>query len=796
MADRIQIDVEFNLKKAKKAATEAANHFAQKTKKAGKEAETVFDKIGKSFSNSINVATASITFRVVNGLIDGFKNATIAAIDFERSISEINTLLPGFNTLNEKAVDGLKDLSAEFGKDKRDLAGAYYNIISAGVTDTASSLDLLRSATQASVAGLTEVNTASGAIISVMQAYSESNLTAQESAEKLFETVVIGRTRFEDLASKIGQVVPVAAQAGVTINELLGFLGEATRTSGNTARTVTALRSAFTNILGPSEQAKQTIAQINKQLGTNIEFSAKALREKGFVNFLDEINTVANKFENKEEILKKLFGNVRGLSAILSVASTNTDKLAEAIERIEGASELATAELEALDNVSGQWNILVQQITKILAPFAEVIVSVTKYVLTFTNAMLMNEKAQKLLFNTIHSNMTNLAEFTNNLGITSFNIDEMRKLLIKTEKPQETFFKNFGKGAGVLKKAGDDVTSFVDDLVDGFGDLTGAEDVITKNLKPEVEPKIVLKDDKLKKIEDRTRAKLDNLNAMVFQKTKQTFESLGLNFAAIYDSEEGKKKVDALQAQLKENLGMEGMDIKPNLGEMNEEQLNALQERIGGFQDKLQMESPFSILKQKGMEEIGDVQDSLTSLGGDMYLFARQAKKNIAGTAASALSKGFAAMGAGAMSGADMVKMAGRAMMDTFAEQMIAKGQLYMVDGAAMLFQGNAAGAGLMVKGAALSALGGLVSAKLGTGGAGGAGGAAGGGGGAGGGTAAARNEPPEFGPEVLEEQEPRTQINVNIEGNVLDSRSSSLQIVELINEAYNRDGVIVEQGV
>lgn len=793
MADKIQIDVEFNLKKAKKAASQAARHFENTTSKAARKGENQFGRLGKAFSNSLNVAAASVTFRIVNGLIDGFKQVTANAIDFQRQISEINTLLPGFNTLNSKAVSGLKEMSAEFGKDRRDLASAYYNIISAGVTDTVGSLELLRAATQASTAGLTEVNTASGAIISVMQAYSESNLTAQESAEKLFETVVIGRTRFEDLASKIGQVVPVAAQAGITINELLGFLGEATRTSGNTARTVTALRSAFTSILGPSEQAKDTIKQINKQLGTNIEFSAKAVKEKGFVQFLDEINTAANRFENKEEILKKLFGNVRGLSAILSVASNDTDKLAEAIERIEGASELATSELEALNNVSGQWALLVERLTLFVGPLAEAIAEVTTAVLNITNAILGSQKAQQIFFDSIQRNLIFLAELSNNLLGTKFNIDQMKESLIGSDKPTKNFFDNFGKGAGVLKKAGDETTTFIDQLTDLNGVITGAKDVLTENLSPEIEPKLKLPDEQLKKAEERTKARIANLNALIFQKTKQTFESLGLNFAAIYNTEEGKEKVEAIQQQLKDNLKIPDLKITPG---MDEDQLKALGEQAAQFQKDVQMESPFSILKQKGMEEIGDVQDSLTSLGGDMYLFSRQAKKNIAGTAVSALSKGFEAMGAGAMKGSEMVKAAGQAIFGAIGDMIITEGKVNIATGLGrMLKTYGADGGPLLAQGLAMTALGGFIKAKAGGGGGSGGPSPTGGGGGAGGG-AAVTNEPPEFGPEVLQEQEPRTQINVNIEGNVLDSRSSSLQIVELINEAYNRDGVIVEQGV
>lgn len=796
MADKIYIDVEFKLGKMKKASSEAAKHFEQASVKAAKKSESAFAKIGNSFKNTLNVATASMTFRAVNLLIDTFKEAAANAIGFNKAIGEINSLLPGFNTLNSQVVSTLKDLSAEYGKDRRDLAGAYYNIISAGVTNAADSLDLLQQATRASVAGLTEVNTASGAMLSVMQAYSGANVTAEEAAEKLFETVVIGRTRFEALAGSIGQVIPVASQAGATLDELLGFLGEATRTSGNTARTVTALRSAFNSILGPSDQAKKTIETLNKQLGINLEFSASALREKGMVTFLQEINEATLQFGNREEILKKLFGNVRGLTAILSVASTDTDKLAEAISRIENASELATSELENLNTFSGIWSVTLQRIMVPINFVTDGITFLAKETLLLANAFTFSGKAIDIQKKRVEEFFNWLLPTTGATEDFSGSLEGVEGAAGKAAKGMDGWFKSFGKGALVLKTAGDDVDSFIEDLTDMGGLNVGAifkpmESLMEKTLTPEIKPNLDVDDELAKKMAS-SKAKLANFNALVFQKTKQTFEALGLNFAAIYDDKAGLAKIKALQEQVKANLNAEGLTVTPD---MSEKDLTAFDEKLKTFQTNLQKKSPLGLLKEKGMEDIGDLSDSLMSLGGDLTLFSKQAKKNIAGTAAKAFSQGFAAMGAGAMNGSEMVKMAGRAMMDTFAEQMIAKGQLYMVDGAAMLFSGNPAGLGLIGQGAALSALGGMVSAKLGTGGGGGgiSAGGVGGGGASGGGVVAA---PPEFGPEVLEEQEPRTQINVNIEGNVLDSRESSLQIVDLINQAYNRDGVIVEQGI
>lgn len=280
-------------------------------------------------------------FATLAGLVGfaGISNSLKAGVQdlaaFNLKIAEVNSLFSDNTKVSKTTTDQIKELSIQFGKNKADLASAYYDVISAGSQDAAESVELLTAATKASVVGVTEVETATGAILSVLNSYGKENTTATKAAEQLFAIVQQGRTTFPELAGSIGDVVPLAANLGVSLGELGGFLAVATRTSGNTAKTVTQLAGAFSNILNPSKEAQETIGALNKRLGTNLEFSARALKEKGLVKFFGEIFQASSKFKNQQEILSSLFGSVRALRGVLSVIGGNFGELTNAISAVE-----------------------------------------------------------------------------------------------------------------------------------------------------------------------------------------------------------------------------------------------------------------------------------------------------------------------------------------------------------------------------------------------------------------------------------------------------------------------------
>ena len=340
--------------------------------KVGDELESGFGK-ATSALGPMKAALGAVAAIGAGAIIASeFKQAVVELTNFNLKIAEINTLLPATNRVTKETTKAIKNLSVAFGKDKSDLAAAYYDVISAGSTDAAKSLELLETATKASIVGVTDVKTATGAILSVLNAYGEENLSASEAANKLFTVVQKGRTTFPELAGSIGDVVPLAASLGVNLDELGGILAVSTRISGNTAKSVTQLTAAFSNILKPSEESQKVISKLNKELGTSLEFSALALKDKGIEKFLGDIFKATEQFSDQEQILSKLFGSTRAVRGILAITGDNFRETSEAIKAVNTQTDtLDLGFITISDTLSAKFDKAVQVSKNGLDKFAE-----------------------------------------------------------------------------------------------------------------------------------------------------------------------------------------------------------------------------------------------------------------------------------------------------------------------------------------------------------------------------------------------------------------------------------------
>jgi hypothetical protein len=174
--------------------------------------------------------------------------------------------------------------------------------------------------------------------------------------------------------------------------------------------------------------------------------------------------------------------------------------------------------------------------------------------------------------------------------------------------------------------------------------------------------------------------------------------------------------------------------------------------------------------------------------------FAKQSKVALLQGAVSTFSNAFQAMGAAVANGTDVMKAAFGALLAGFGQTLVQLGAGYMLQGGAMLFAGQPGGPALIAQGAAMSVLGGFISAKFGgaAGGAPSAGGAAGGA--AAGGDSTTDPLTGATPVNILEDEEPEAiekqqQVQLVVQGDVLDSEETGTRLLNILNEEFDSKG-------
>jgi TP901 family phage tail tape measure protein len=353
MADNevtIKLTVEGNAKVALNDATKAVEQF-------GNKGQTALNK----FNTAFQVFAGTLASRAVSaGFVAISRAVTEAArnfLEFDKAVAEVNTLLGKNEKLTKETTDTFIEFSSTFGGKATTQAKAFYQVVSAGITDTARAIKVLEAANKAAVAGISDVETAVDGLTSVLNAYGSSNITVTEISDTLFTAIKEGKTTLEELSSTIGRVTPIAAAAGVKFSEVAGSLAFLTSKGISTDEAVTSLRAAIVSIIKPSEgQIKAA-----KQLG--IEFNAAALKSKGFEGIMRDVLKVTG--GNTAE-MAKLFPNVRALGAVAAIAGKDFEGFAD---KLEATSEAAGATGDAFEKVaksaSFQFEILQQSIENV-----------------------------------------------------------------------------------------------------------------------------------------------------------------------------------------------------------------------------------------------------------------------------------------------------------------------------------------------------------------------------------------------------------------------------------------------
>lgn len=281
-------------------------------------------------------------------LLAGGAAATMFAVklagDFDSQFREISTLIDAPADSLAAFRQEILDYSSESTQSLSTVNSALYNAISAGV-DYADSLDVIRLAEKAAVAGKADLDQALGVIVSSLNAYGKGMDEAQYFSDLLFQTVASGVTTLPELGASLGGVTGLAATAGIEFEELLAAVATLTATGSTTSGALTQIQAAISNILKPTNQA----ATLAKELG--IEFNATALESKGLAGLLEDVGAATG---GNAEQMAQLFGSTEALNGMLTLTGLGAERFADNIVAMANAAGATEAAFEKMSGTVEQ----------------------------------------------------------------------------------------------------------------------------------------------------------------------------------------------------------------------------------------------------------------------------------------------------------------------------------------------------------------------------------------------------------------------------------------------------------
>jgi CheY-like chemotaxis protein len=181
-----------------------------------------------------------------------------AYMPVEQQFMRVQTLTQTSKAEVKGLEQQVRSLSTSTGLTQEDLAKSLYYISSSGFKGN-DAFAILNATVKASAAGLGDVAGVADIVTSMMNAYGIKASGAFTVTDKLITAIREGKAEPEQFARSLGQVLPIAREAGIGLDEVLSSVSAITLQGFSAPQAITSIRQAISNLISPSKEAAKEL---------------------------------------------------------------------------------------------------------------------------------------------------------------------------------------------------------------------------------------------------------------------------------------------------------------------------------------------------------------------------------------------------------------------------------------------------------------------------------------------------------------------------------------------------------
>jgi TP901 family phage tail tape measure protein len=287
-----------------------------------------FESIGSSLTSTGRTLSAEVTLPLV-GI--GYA-ATKMASDFGQAATQLQTEA-GYS---RDAMQGLSQSVLDFAQHGSQYTAfqlmhdGLYHIASLGVP-AANAMEVLKVATEGAAIGVAPLEDVANALGAAVASNIKGADNYKDSMATLNATVGAGNMRMADLAGSLGNVLPAAVTAGLTLRDIGAAMATMTDNGMRADEASTNLRHTLMMMAAPSGHAQKALASIGL---TQFQL-ADDMRNKGLLPALQDLHEHLQNLTKDEQlsVLSGAFGGARTGNAI-QLLLNNLDRVGQKYELI------------------------------------------------------------------------------------------------------------------------------------------------------------------------------------------------------------------------------------------------------------------------------------------------------------------------------------------------------------------------------------------------------------------------------------------------------------------------------
>lgn len=259
-----------------------------------------------SFGNKAS-GLGAVMGKVGGATIAAAAGIGIAAVkmagDFQANMTKLVTSAGEAPSALKKVSDGVLNMAVQTGTSTKELSNGLYMIESAGF-HSAAGLEVLRAAAQGARAEQAPLADVANAVTSALKSYGLQASDAVTVTNQMVATVGHGKMTMQDLAGSLATVLPIAANAGITFNQLGGAIATLTGHGTSAQEATQELANTIRNLQAPNNVAINEM----QQLGISSNDISENLGKRGLTGTLELLSeTVLRQMGPSGEVLLNSF---------------------------------------------------------------------------------------------------------------------------------------------------------------------------------------------------------------------------------------------------------------------------------------------------------------------------------------------------------------------------------------------------------------------------------------------------------------------------------------------------------
>jgi TP901 family phage tail tape measure protein len=306
-------------------------------------------------------------------ILGAFAMAAKASADFDQALSRVTM------TMNDAGVSAnlfktqINEMVKSIPKSADELGAAAYQIVQGGIRDTAQAMQVLEASSKLSTVAMSDTAETAAFLTSVMDMFDISGANAEKTANTLFKAINAGESNLSDFAAGFAKLGPLAANMGVSLEEVAGVFATLTAAEIPSFEASMALKGMLADLASISPKT----AAAAKAMG--VEFSYAALQSKGLSQFLMDIGTAT---QGDEQKLAVLFPSIKQFNSLLALTKPEGEKFKATMNAVGGSLDsLGTAFDTASGSMQSQFTLLKNEFDGVAREVGDIVIPILRQIL-------------------------------------------------------------------------------------------------------------------------------------------------------------------------------------------------------------------------------------------------------------------------------------------------------------------------------------------------------------------------------------------------------------------------------